>query len=155
MPPQKIQEGYKTKKIIITALIVALFGFVDAVYLTIEHYRGDIPPCSIVEGCEQVLTSSYSALFGIPVSLVGAIYYLLILVCLFAFLDTKRNIFLKGVRGLSTAGLLASLGFVYIQAFVIKAYCLYCLISALTTLVVFVLAWFVFPKSSESDRLAI
>jgi len=58
--------------------VVALLGFVDATYLTVEHYRGVVPPCTTA-GCEIVLTSEYSVLFGVPTALFGSVYYFLIL----------------------------------------------------------------------------
>ena len=51
---------------VVFLFIVALIGFADASYLTVEHYRNVIPPCT-TSGCETVLTSSYSTiLHGFP-----------------------------------------------------------------------------------------
>ena len=129
-------------------LVVALIGFVDASYLAVEHYRGVIPPCTIVSGCELVLTSSYSFILGIPVSLLGAIYYFVVLVGISAYLESKNTRLLKWTLLLTIFGLLFSLWFLYVQAFVIGAYCLYCLGSALTSTALFVTACVVFKKYS-------
>ena len=51
------------KWIIAAFFISALIGFIDASFLTIEHYRGVVPPCSIISGCEKVTTSEYSEVF--------------------------------------------------------------------------------------------
>jgi len=138
----------------IGAFVIALIGFADASYLAIEHFMGNIPPCSIVRGCEEVLTSPYSVIFGIPISLIGAIYYLLVLVSLFAYFDTRRFIFLNIVRGLGVAGVSASAYFVYLQIFIIGSYCLYCMASAFISLLIFILAWFGFPRKRSPARLA-
>src|SRR3990167_7601388 len=74
---------------VIILLIVAMLGFADATYLTIEHYRGVIPPCSIIKGCEIVLTSPSSVLFGVPFSFLGAFFFLLFSLGVLIFLKPK------------------------------------------------------------------
>jgi len=125
---------------------VSILGFLDAAYLSLEHFLGSVPPCSIVAGCEQVTTSSYATIAGIPVALLGALYYLTILVLAIVYLDTKREILLRVIARLTIVGFVASLMFVYIQLFVIGAICLYCMFSALTSTTLFVLGMFVLSK---------
>ncbi len=57
-----------SKKSIVTLFLITAVGFVDAMYLTVEHYVNAIPPCSI-GSCETVLTSQYASVLGLPVSL--------------------------------------------------------------------------------------
>lgn len=135
-------------KLAIFLLIVALLGFADATYLTVEHYKGDIPPCTIVAGCETVLTSSYSVITGVPVSLLGAIFYFVMLVGIFSFIESKKTGLLKWALLLTIFGFLFTLWFTYVQAFIIGAFCLYCLGSALTSTVLFVTAVIIFKKYS-------
>ena len=134
---------------VIFLFIVALLGFADATYLTVEHYRGVIPPCSVTSGCEQVLTSQYSTVLGFPVALGGSVYYLVVAVGSLLYLESKHLSadlrshhwsILKWTLLATMIGLLASLWFVYIQAFVIHSYCQYCLGSALTSTILFVTA---------------
>lgn len=138
-------------KLAIFILVVAFLGFADATYLTIEHYRNVVPPCSITEGCEDVLTSEYSTVAGVPVSLAGSVYYLLILVGVFTFLESKNTKLLKWSLLLTIPGMLASLWFVFLQVFVINSYCLYCLISALLTTILFVTALRIFQKYKSNE----
>ncbi len=133
-------------KLAIVILVIALLGFADASYLTIEHFQGVIPPCSVVSGCETVLTSAYSIVAGIPVSLLGALYYLIVAIGIFAYLDTKNNNILKWTLSLTVLGLLMSLWFMFVQGFILKAWCLYCLGSATTSILLFILANIVFKK---------
>jgi uncharacterized membrane protein len=121
-------------------LIVALLGFADATYLTVEHYQGVIPPCSVVSGCETVLTSAYSVIAGVPVSLLGAVFYFIVLVGVFSFLESKKTVLLKWSLLFTIFGILFSLWFIYVQAFILGAWCLYCLGSALTSTILFVTA---------------
>lgn len=129
----------------ITFLITALVGFSDAVYLTVQHFLNKIPPCTI-GGCETVLTSKYAQIFGIPVSLMGTLYYLAIIVLIIIFLDTKKEIFLRIPVLLSFLGLIASIYFSYLQLFVINAFCPYCAVSALTSLTIFILSVHILRK---------
>src|SRR5687768_1054200 len=64
-----------TAKLPIAATLVALVGIVDSVYLTVHHYTAEPVPCSLIEGCEQVLTSSYAEIAGIPLAGFGAVAY--------------------------------------------------------------------------------
>jgi uncharacterized membrane protein len=87
----------------------------------------------IVSGCDEVLQSSYSTVAGgVPVAAVGALAYFA------AFsLATLAAFGYDGARRLLTPLValmfLATLWFLYLQAFVIKAFCVYCLLSAAVT----------------------
>ena len=140
-------------KIIIVVLAVAVLGFADAAYLTIEHYSGEIPPCSIVEGCEQVLTSEYATVVGIPVALGGAIFYLVVMIGLFAYLEGKNEKLLRYALILTAVGFLSTLYFLFLQAFVLKAFCLYCLGSAASSTLLFALAIYIFSTYSRTQEI--
>ena len=133
-------------RLVVAVLIVAVLGFADAAYLTIEHYRGVVPPCTVVSGCETVLTSAYSIVAGVPVSLLGTLYYLVIAVGVFAYIDTKKTNILKWTLSLTIFGLLMSLWFIFVQGFILEAWCLYCLGSAASSIALFILASVVFKK---------
>lgn len=142
---------------VIFLLVVAVLGFADASYLTIEHYRGVIPPCSVIQGCEVVLTSSYAVLFGVPVSLLGAIYYLAISIGAFIYLESKHgkgeiaahhSSILKWTLIITTFGFGMSLWFVYIQLFTLRSICVYCMGSAITSTTLFITAIVTLRRSS-------
>ena len=59
------------------AVVFALIGLGDAVYLTVQHFTDEKVPCSLITGCEQVLTSEYAEISGIPTAAFGAIAYFL------------------------------------------------------------------------------
>jgi len=134
MPLPKIHRG-----IVIAFFSAALIGFIDAAYLTFEHFLGRVPPCSILHGCEKVTTSPYAEVFGIPLALFGAIYYFTLLVLIIAHFDLRKQIILKLAALITPVGFLSSLYFIYLQLFVIKAICLYCMISAAASITLFVL----------------
>lgn len=121
---------------------VALVGVFDALYLTVEHLSGNSVRCMIVTGCDEVLQSAYATLpGGVPVAGLGAVAYFTVfsLATLSVFgYDSARRL----LAPLVALMFLATLWFLYLQAFVIRAYCVYCLLSAAvtTTLTLLVLA---------------
>jgi uncharacterized membrane protein len=120
-----------------TALIFAGVGFADATYLTVEHYTSFSLPCTITNGCETVTNSAYSLMFGIPVALLGSLYYVGMLLAIYVILEFGVKRYLKYVAMASTAGFVFSLWFVYVQIFLIGAICQYCMISAFTSTLLF------------------
>ena len=126
-----------SKLLIAGFLVVALIGLLDSAYLTLSHIRGTIPPCSLVKGCDTVLTSSFSAVGPVPVAFLGALYYLAIFIGVTAYLDTKRRDILVLTARATTIGLLASLYFIIVQWQILEAWCQFCLLSALTSFTLF------------------
>ena len=137
MSTEAIQEGAGGSGRVWDAAValVALGGLADAIYLTVEHMSGRSVRCMVVSGCDEVLQSSYATVAGgVPVAAVGAAAYFT------AFsLATLAAFGYDGARRLLTplvaVMFLATLWFLYLQAFVIKAFCTYCLISAAVTTV--------------------
>lgn len=123
-------------------LVVSFLGWLDATYLVIKHYQGVTPPCTLLHGCEIVTTSAYSILWGIPLALYGAVYYLLVFVLSIIYLETGNARLLRLAGRFTVIGFLASLYFVYLQLFVIEAICVYCLGSATTSTLLFVAGFF-------------
>jgi uncharacterized membrane protein len=127
------------RKIAIIFIILAVLGFIDASYLTIEHYRDASVVCFIVNTCDLVLQSSYATIGSIPVSLLGVFYYLgIFILSLVLFVKKNEKLFFATAL-LTVFGLLASLWFLYIQFFIIHSLCFYCLFSAFDSIVLFAL----------------
>ncbi len=139
-----------SKKIVGFVIFVAAIGFADATYLTVEHFANKIPPC-MVGGCEVVLTSAYSTVAGIPVSLAGSLFYLALLVLCIAYLDRKNDIYLRLALFIIALGFLVSIYLFALQAFVIHAFCQYCLISGFISLVLFISAIIIWKKAQGAD----
>ncbi|MEK9173402.1 MAG: vitamin K epoxide reductase family protein [Patescibacteria group bacterium] len=139
-----------SRALAIAFLTIAFLGFLDATYLAVEHFRGVIPPCTIIEGCEKVTTSEYSVILGVPVALLGSIYYFLVIVLSILFFDRKNEKYFLYASYLTIFGLLAAIYFVFIQLVIIKAICIYCMFSALTSTLLFILGLLVVLKSRRS-----
>jgi uncharacterized membrane protein len=111
------------------AAVVAVVGLIDSVYLTIHHLTAETVPCGQGFDCGAVLSSQYAEIAGIPLAAFGvAAYFIAFSLATLAAFGNRKMWFLFGVQ--VTLMAMASAYFVYLQAFVIKAYCQYCLLSA-------------------------
>ncbi|HUO75400.1 MAG TPA: vitamin K epoxide reductase family protein [Candidatus Paceibacterota bacterium] len=128
-----------SKAIVIGMFITALIGFADSAYLTAEHVRGILPPCTILKGCEAVLASGFSSIGPVPVSATGLLFYGAMIVLLVMYFDSWDRRFLHRAAWLSVAGFLGTLYFVAVQAFILHAFCQYCMLSALTSTTLLIL----------------
>lgn len=129
-------------------LALALVGLGDAFYLSYFQYLNLIPSCAI-GGCETVLTSEYSKLFGIPWSYIGLVYYLYML-CLSVLLiiDPGSKGLKLGALAYTGIGVMYSVWAIfYIQLSVIGAICQFCAISAFITLLLFISALWHWKKA--------
>lgn len=140
-------------KLIITALILSVIGIFDTAYLTIKRFTHDSVNCSIFEGCDFVTTSVYSAILGIPVAVLGIIFYVAVLALSIFYLKSKNKKILTSILGLSSVGFLMSLWFIYTQAFILNAFCLYCLVSAGLSTTIFILSLIAVIKSKNNNLI--
>ena len=116
----------------VCAALLALVGLGDAVYLTVEHLTGASLQCSITHGCAEVLGSKYATVGSVPLAAFGALAYFT------AFsLATLSAFGYAGARKILAAVVAVmfvfTLWLLYLQAFVLHAFCQYCLLSACTT----------------------
>ena len=121
------------RTIIYTAVaIVAVAGLADATYLTVQVLTGETISCGGSPDCSRVLGSSYAKLGGVPVAMLGALAYFTVfaLATFAAFGYSRAPRFLAMITG---AMFLMTLWLLYVQAFLLHAYCRYCLFSAAIT----------------------
>ena len=132
---------------------VSLLGFTDAAYLTANHYLGVSLKCYFVHGCDVVTNSPYAVIFGIPVALLGSFYYLTMFILSVYCLDTGNAKILRFTSILTATGFLASIYFVSLQLCVIKQLCFYCMISAVTSTVLFIfgIIWLLADAKSKRE----
>jgi uncharacterized membrane protein len=124
-------------------LLLALAGVAIASYLAWENSQGRSGVCTIAHGCETVQKSRYGKLFGVPVSVPGLALYLVLAAAAITWLTN-----LRGWRPAATAvgfyfalfGFLFSGYLTYLEAFVIDAWCIYCITSA-SLLTVLLAGW--------------
>jgi len=140
-PELSAQNNSNTRSVVLygVAALVSLIGLADSIYLTIQHITGESVRCTITSGCNEVLGSPYAVMFGMPLSELGAAAYFTVfaLATLAAFQYKLAGRLMTVVVVLM---FVMTLWLLYLQAFVIHHFCQFCLLSALVTTTLTVLA---------------
>ena len=114
------------------AALLSLVGLADATYLAVAHLTGDDLVCGAPGGCSAVLGSIYASVGGIPTAAFGALAYFVafssaILVA-FGYVRARNLLALVVILMFAT-----TLWLLYVQAFILHAFCPFCLLSAALT----------------------
>lgn len=123
------------------AALIALAGLVDAIYLTVQALTGETLICGGSPDCFRVLGSAYARIAGLPVAGFGVAAYF----CAFAFATFAACGYRRAGQlfALVVAAMFAAtLWFLFVQAFLLHAYCRFCLLSAAATFLLAGLAVF-------------
>jgi uncharacterized membrane protein len=102
---------------------VAAAGVAVAGYLTWAHYVSGSVVCPVGGGCETVQESEYAEIAGAPVAVLGLIGYVVLLALIVWDAPSAR----LAAATLALVGLLFSIYLLIVQAFVIEAFCVWCL----------------------------
>lgn len=140
--------------------LISLAGLFLGLYLTLYKYGFIGRLACNISSCEQVQTSRWSVFLGLPVAAWGAGYYAVMLVLTVTglqprFADSRRLSLLLIV--LAGWGVLFTAWLNYLEAFVIRAWCEWCIGSATMVVLLFVLAvldWRELGPGAESMDLA-
>ena len=139
----------KNNKFIFYSLILGFLGFIVATYLTILHYKNALPPCNLTSNCEKVLTSQFATIGPIPLALLGSLFYLTVIVLCVLILTNYKKIFLNAFYLWVIIGFIVSLILVGIQAFLIQAFCQYCLLAEAISTGLLILAYLKFKEDKK------
>ena len=148
--PRRRQEGrpiQRWARPIIGA--IATIGALGTGYLTAVKVMGGSATCPI-SGCDQVLSSVYADLFGIPLTLFGCLAYLSMLALSLGPLlvnpdkNKKQRQQLEDVTWpllfIGATGMMVFSGYLmFVLATELKAPCIYCIASATFTVIMFVM----------------
>lgn len=132
--------------------VLDVIGLAIAAYLSVVELQGGVPVCGPIKGCEEVARSEYSRIAGIPVAVFGVGLSLLLLSLALAWWKTDLYALLLAHYGLSLAGVLFEVYFIYLQIFVIGAVCVWCASYGLSLIARFMIALVVWVRGSP--RLA-
>ena len=126
------------KKDLILIKLIALIGLLISAYLSFTALSGGgINYCITGTECDVVNSSVYSQILGIPVSIIGLIGYLLILVV--SFLSVAKRKKWNYLFVLTTAGLSFSLYLTYLEIFKLNVICSFCVASLISILALFII----------------
>ena len=122
--------------------MLAGLGLLDSVYLVWVKYTGAYALCGPIGNCESVNSSQYSEIFGIPIALLGAGAYAVMIVLL--LMENRGQVWAEfspmSVFGMSLIGVLYSIYLTYIEIAILNAICPYCVISAIILVVLLILS---------------
>jgi uncharacterized membrane protein len=115
-------------------LVLALIGLAAAVYVARGAYTGQPLWCPVLDGCNAVVNSPYSRVFGVPMAYFGFIYYLYMfaLAARLAFEPFSNSLRFRAIL-CAAMGAASSVYFMYLQLGFIREVCSYCLIAAATS----------------------
>ena len=132
-------------------LVFAGIGIADALYVAHSNYTGQPLWCPVVDGCNVVLNSPYSRVFGVPMSYFGFVYYLYMfaLAARLAYEPLSASLRFRAIL-YAAMGAASSAYFMYLQLGFISAMCTYCIISAVTTLLLLIAALWHFQATRKA-----
>ncbi|MFC1787984.1 vitamin K epoxide reductase family protein [Patescibacteria group bacterium] len=113
-------------------LIMTGFGLIDSIYLIHKRKKEQKPICLIGGNCNTVLQSNYSNIFKIHNDILGLFYYCTLAGLISLMLINPDSFLFFLISLLIWAGVIYSLILTYLQWQVIKAWCTWCLVSAMT-----------------------
>lgn len=136
---------------------LALIGLFVSSYLFVTYTSGTPIVCGVAHGCDVVRASRWATMFGLPTPLFGIIFYTAVaaLLIIRTIMPSYKTALLFRLTRLAVfIGLAESAYLTYIQAFTIGAYCSWCLASAVTATLLFVVAFWDRRHVLEAERMA-
>ncbi len=140
-------------------IATSLFGLADAGFISYEKIAGITPSCYLtgIFHCSQVLSSPWAYLGPWPLSFYGVGFYLAVLAVAIACLVLPKPpaYFTKLLTALAVFGFGFSLYLMAIQTWLIQAFCFFCVLSALSASLIFLLTlggWYWSRRETKHDQ---
>jgi len=128
-------------KVLVIILTVCLFASVVLSFLPTQQI------CGVKSGCETVQNSQYTSTLGIKNDYLGVAAFLLLLILTISHIKYPRKYKSTFIFLGLLIGTLFALYFIYLQIFVIKAFCTYCLIADIGIILSLIL---IFPRKKKA-----
>lgn len=124
---------------LIAILILSVIGIANTSYLVYTKRKNRSVLCLFFPDawCEKVQKSKYSKTFGIPNAYMGLGMYIALFIC--TLLYAQAMIPLLPLQVIIWVGFLFSMYFLGIQAFVLRAFCTWCVLSAVEFIILLLL----------------
>ncbi|MBI2654282.1 vitamin K epoxide reductase family protein [Candidatus Woesearchaeota archaeon] len=121
-------------------IILSLIGFLVSFYIYYSKKYGKPMHCVIGQDCDAVVKSKYGKTFGIENTVPGMLYYVLIFVYGISILINRNifkvDIFYYPIVIASIGSVLFSLYLTAVQAFILKKWCEYCIVSTIASVLI-------------------
>ena len=137
MAPNKLGRAEKFM------LAISMLGLLVSAYLTVQHYTNKPVACPSVGiiNCESVLSSPYSYILGIPVCVLGVLFF----VAEFVLIFVRNRDLLVLFNGL---GIGFVLYFLYSE-YLIGSICIYCTSVHIITVLLFITSAYMYNAGSS------
>lgn len=115
---------------------LAVPGLAATGYLTYSHYADQVTVCSGIGNCELVQTSKYSVIAGVPVALMGLLYFVAVAALAAVRLVASQRAAewaTLAAFSLSLSGTAFVAYLTGVELFVLHAICIWCVSVALMT----------------------
>jgi uncharacterized membrane protein len=141
------------KRLSIASLILAVLGVAVSGYLTYVHYNMDALVCA-GGGCHIVQTSKYSEIMGIPIAVMGLLMFIgmIALIVIRERIEAYAYLANSGIMVLLVSSLIYFAYLTYLEAYVIHAWCQWCVVTAIITLILFVIEAFRMREDFRADE---
>ena len=123
-----------------TILIIFIIAFVSSIMLSLSV------PCDTQNTCEIVQNGSYGSFKGINNSYLGIGVFLFLALITFSHIKKPRKYKKTIIHAGVILGSVIALYFIYLQQFVLKAYCKYCIVIDIVVLIALIIAIFTWKK---------
>jgi len=139
-----------SQKIAYWILIILIVANVFIASLSYIASKSDEAFCVIKSDCSAVQKSTYGELFGVKVSLLGAMAFIILLL-LYSFALRYREIYTLFVLA-NVLGTIFSLRFIYLQVYVLKQICSSCMFIDGFMVLIMVVSWYEFFKYKKDYK---
>ncbi len=136
----------------VAIVVLGLIGAAISAYLLSVKLSGGTAVCPIGGGCETVQESSYATLLGIPVAAYGLAYSIAVTIAGLVWWRTGERRALIVAYALGVLGTLFEAYLVYLELFVIKAICAWCVAYGVTVVAGLVLAAIAMRRAPATSR---
>lgn len=142
-------DGSRNCRVLLALL--ALVGMGLCLWLVVKsHGAGAAAGCGGSD-CDEVLSSRWSEVLGLPVAGIGALVYAALLVSLARWAGGLRFILLGAIAG-------GALWLVFVQGVILRQFCPWCMATHAVGMLVFLCGWWLARSEAESggaSRLAL
>jgi uncharacterized membrane protein len=106
-------------------LLIFFIGLISSIIITSNSLTG---VCKIGGGCDTVNNSSYGSTLGIKNSIYGIFIFSLMISLTLLHIKSPSQHTRRVIHGAVILGSLVAIYFLYLQFFVIRTFCTYCLV---------------------------
>lgn len=143
----------KIKRLNLSGMILSALGVLDSAYLTFTKFTSSEVYCANIGDCNAVNNSPYAEIFGVPIALLGAGAYLLMLGL---FWVEEKNEFWQEYTPiflfiLTLIGVIYSAYLTYVEIAILHKICIYCVFSAIFITLLFGLSIFKVVRYSRGQ----